>query len=625
MRRFIISALVLSAVTANAQVKDGMIGINTDEPRATMHIEPGVSESKGLIIPRITAAQMKTMTNLAHFGADHHAIITYLKEQLPTADRTGKLADVAAPGYYYYDNTTGVQKWKTFGGGAEQDFKALPTFLPGEYNYLTKGAGIGGNGTDLGTGYGNIGIGSSSFSGFANSSDMSGNNNIGMGISLFQFSNGGAMWSNNNIGIGGYSYTFQNGGSIEVAGYNIGMGNGLYTFNKSNARFSGGQNTAIGESIFNLTNGDLTGYSNIGMGGSVYNLTSGNMAGVQNTAIGQSIFNLVNGDFSGYNNIGIGSSLYHLTSGNMEGSNNIGIGQNSYSVVNGNITNTAKNNISLGIDNYRLTNTSGATFSGANNIGIGNNLYYVNNNLTGNRNIGMGDYTFKATGDFAGSSNIGFGSSVLSAVGNVTGNANIGMGGNALSAMGNVSGNFNIALGYSAMNVFATGNMTGDNNIALGYQAYSSNGIGGLTGGYNVAIGYQALRKGSGTAGSDNVAVGNTAGIGLVLGSGNVHIGSRNLATDTPGEPDNVVFLGSGINPFVPIEDNTIIIGHAGTTNATKVGMGTYQPKAKLDVNGGVRVANDASACSSANEGTIRYDGTNFYGCTSSGWKQLNN
>ena len=55
-------------MTANAQVKNGMVGINTDEPRATMHIEPGVSESKGLIIPRITAAQMKTMTSLAHFG-----------------------------------------------------------------------------------------------------------------------------------------------------------------------------------------------------------------------------------------------------------------------------------------------------------------------------------------------------------------------------------------------------------------------------------------------------------------------------------------------------------------------------------------------------------------------------
>ena len=150
-----ISALVLSGMTANAQVKDGMVGINTDEPRATMHIEPGVSESKGLIIPRITAAQMKTMTSLAHFGADHHAIITYLKEQLPAADRTGKLVDVADPGYYYYDNTTGVQKWKTFGGGAEQDFKAIPASTPGFYNYLTKGAGVGGS-TSLGTGTDNI-------------------------------------------------------------------------------------------------------------------------------------------------------------------------------------------------------------------------------------------------------------------------------------------------------------------------------------------------------------------------------------------------------------------------------------------------------------------------------------
>ena len=93
MRRIIISALVLSAVTANAQVKEGMVGINTDEPRATMHIEPGASESKGLIIPRITAAQMKTMTSLAHFGADHHAIITYLiSERRPACRRPNRQA-----------------------------------------------------------------------------------------------------------------------------------------------------------------------------------------------------------------------------------------------------------------------------------------------------------------------------------------------------------------------------------------------------------------------------------------------------------------------------------------------------------------------------------------------------
>ena len=67
-----------------------------------------------------------------------------------------------------------------------------------------------------------------------------------------------------------------------------------------------------------------------------------------------------------------------------------------------------------------------------------------------------------------------------------------------------------------------------------------------------------------------------------------------------------------------------ILLGEAGTVNP-KVGIGTYKPKAKLDVNGNIRVGNGTTACSSDNEGSIRYDGTNFYGCTSSGWKQLNN
>ena len=425
MNRIIIAALVLSAVTANAQVKNGMVGINTDEPRATMHIEPGVSESKGLIIPRITAAQMKTMTNLAHFGADHHAIITYLKETLPATDRTGKLVDVAEPGYYYYDNTTGVQKWKTFGGGGEQDFKALPTFFSGQYNYLTKGAGIGGNGTDLETGTNNIGIGGGTFN-FANSSDMTGNLNIGMGTSVFQLLNGAIMWSYNNIGIGNYSYTFNNGGSMGGNEYNVGLGNGLYTFNKSNAQFSGEGNTAIGQSIFNLLNGDFAGYNNIGMGNTLYNITSGNMTGGQNIGIGYNSYYVHNGDitgnaynnialgstiyrlinpssstFSGANNIGIGNALYNLSSGNMEGDRNIAIGQSSYSVVNGDITNTAKNNISLGIDNYKLTNTSTSTFSGGSNIGIGSSLYNIaSGNLEGSNNIGIGDsYYYVANGN----------------------------------------------------------------------------------------------------------------------------------------------------------------------------------------------------------------------------------
>ena len=125
MNRVLFTALMLSAVVAHAQVKKGMVGINTNEPRATLHIEPGTSESKGLIIPRITAAEMVNMSNLPHFGEDQHAIITYLKIPMPSIDRTGKLIDVDEPGYYYYDNTTGVKKWKKLGGNgsAVQDLR----------------------------------------------------------------------------------------------------------------------------------------------------------------------------------------------------------------------------------------------------------------------------------------------------------------------------------------------------------------------------------------------------------------------------------------------------------------------------------------------------------------------
>ena len=238
MKRLIFSALVLSGMTANAQVKNGMVGINTDEPRATMHIEPGVSESKGLIIPRITAAQMKTMSNLAHFGADHHAIITYLKEQLPLADRTGKLVDVAEPGYYYYDNTTGVEKWKTFGGGAEQDLRMV-----GSNNHLTKDAGIGSNGTSLGTSFGNIGIGSRTFYGYANVSDLSGNDNIAMGGEIY-YNNGGTMSGQTNSAIGRDIYNLYNGGSMTGAN-NVAMGNSLYRLSKTNAQFSSSRNVGL--------------------------------------------------------------------------------------------------------------------------------------------------------------------------------------------------------------------------------------------------------------------------------------------------------------------------------------------------------------------------------------------
>ena len=568
MRRFIISALVLSAVTANAQVKNGMVGINTDEPRATMHIEPGVSESKGLIIPRITAAQMKTMTSLAHFGADHHAIITYLKETLPVADRTGKLVDVADPGYYYYDNTTGVQKWKTFGGGAEQDFKALPVSMPGYYNYLSKGSGIGG--TSLGTGYGNIGIGLKSFNGFANHSDMTGGYNIGLGMNTFNFPSGGTLSSTGNIGIGPYVYSLYSGGSMSGSGFNIGMGANIYRFHKTNAQFSGESNIGIGQIMFAVLDGDLTGDQNIGMG----------------------------------------SHLYQINSGDMAGQSNIGIGQNSYFMQKGNITNNAQNNIALGNNIYRLNNSSTSTFSGANNIGIGSNLYYLNTgSLTGQRNIGMGDNVFNLnSGNFSGSDNTGIGFATINGgTGGVTGSNNLALGYESMQASQGIAGNYNIALGYQS--IYTGGKVTGSDNIAIGFsvlQPTTNTDIGS----YNIGIGNWALYA------------------DMAAGNANIQLGNWYVGTPVAGQLNNVVAIGNEMNGFTTYntDSNTILLGVlSSNSNSPKIGMGTYQPKAKLDVAGEVRVGTESGGCTSDNAGAIRFDGSNFYGCNGSTWKQLDN
>ena len=249
MNRVLFTALMLSAVVAHAQVKKGMVGINTNEPRATLHIEPGTSESKGLIIPRITAVEMVNMSNLSHFGADQHAIITYLKESMPSIDRTGKLVDVDEPGYYYYDNTTGVEKWRKLGGGGAQDLRLI-----GNDNHITQDAGVGENGTSVGTGTSNIAIGKAALK-----SNTTGYNNVVIGTSSLYNNTSGSE----NIAIG--SSTLQNN---STGSYNFGIGQ--YALNQNS---TGSYNFALGQGTL-LENS--TGDYNTGIGYSAGQWIKGN-------------------------------------------------------------------------------------------------------------------------------------------------------------------------------------------------------------------------------------------------------------------------------------------------------------------------------------------------------------
>lgn len=527
MNRIIFSALLLSGVAVNAQQQQ--VGINTAEPKATLHVEAGASENKGVIIPRITAAEMKTMT--AGLGADHHAIITYLKDQLPAADQTGKLAEVSEAGYYFYNHT--IAKWQKFGGGAEQDLRAV-----GNNDHITKDAGIGENGTSAGTGYRNIGMGQKALLNGTSGSDniaigsqslknlttghrnvaigsntlennTTGTNNVGIG-SAFYFPNGGTISSNTNIGIGTNVYSLGNGGSMIGNGNNIGLGTEVYALQKANAQFSGNTNTGIGKSIFKLQNGDLTGSANIG----------------------------------------IGSSLYRILSGNMAGSSNMGVGQSSYYVRNGDITSSALNNIALGNSIYYLGNSSTSTFSGAQNIGVGTTLYTLPlGDLTGTRNIGMGNNVFNLT------------------TGNFSGNDNIGIGTNAMNASGGIAGNYNIALGYQSM--YSSGKVAGTDNIAIGYQAIQPSSSSDI-GSYNIGIGNWALYGSMGN------------------GNANIQLGNWYVGTPVAGQLNNVVAIGNEMTGLgiTNTDSNTILLGKRGS-DGPKVGIGTYKPGAKLEINNG--------------------------------------
>ncbi|HAX91920.1 MAG TPA: hypothetical protein DCY07_06915 [Rhodospirillaceae bacterium] len=68
------------------------------------------------------------------------------------------------------------------------------------------------------------------------------------------------------------------------------------------------------------------------------------------------------------------------------------------------------------------------------------------------------------------------------------------------------------------------------------------------------------------------------------------------------------------------IQFNTANVGRVWITATGSVGVGDSSPAAKLDVAGGVKVANDAAACAAAKAGTIRWSGTGFQGCNGTAW-----
>src|SRR6476661_1865918 len=154
---------------------------------------------------------------------------------------------------------------------------------------------------------------------------------------------------------------------------------------------------------------------------------------------------------------------------------------------------------------------------------------------------------------------------------------------------------------------------TGYNNTTLGFLA----GDALSTGNNNVAIGIQA--GGSLDAGSDNVFIGHDTGLGSVSGSLNIGIGTFALSTVQGNEnvalgsnSGNYVRTGGGntfLGPYADLsstsqhsratavgynakvdQDDALVLGDAANA-ATRVGIGTTTPGARLEVSGDLKVS----------------------------------
>ena len=118
--------------------------------------------------------------------------------------------------------------------------------------------------------------------------------------------------------------------------------------------------------------------------------------------------------------------------------------------------------------------------------------------------------------------------------------------------------------------------------------------------GYTVLRGSAAITGGSfAVGGSTFIIKGGSIGIGTDSPTGKLHVSTGTGAT-------------------------SLFVSNSGST-AGNVGIGTTAPVTKLDIGGGVRIANDDSACDAAKAGTIRFTGTSFEGCTGTTWKIFEN
>jgi len=491
--------------------------------------------------------------------------------------------NTSASGWYSH-----AEGWRTIASGTYSHAEGKDTLAQGTYSHAA------GEGT-IALGAGQFIVGQYNISNSNPSSFI-----IGNGLGNFQRSN--LLEANGNyvnitgslnvIGTASFSEDIKIYRGSTTSGNYMSVGRGTYGIET---------NVAIGTYV--LAQNQLSDQSfgrNTGVGFvSLVNLISGSW----NTAVGAfSLANLLNG--SGNTGFGYGAGT------------NLGQGLDAISGYN-----TAIGVLSLAfpgdVINTRFCTSIGAQSqyqsSGSYNTTLGAYSMMV---ASGSYNIGIG---LSSLSGVRGGQNVGIGSATLSGV---DGGNNVAVGHESFQAL--QSGSSNTALGYNAGGIWQgnhnlyLGNNAGAHNIGGIYTTQSYSVFIGSAAGlnkfddYNIGIGYYALSVGSGSynvvigsyAGgnsvsvtkniSQNVIIGDTAGIFLVSGSKNIIIGPT--AGPTGLYP---TYASSSNKLYIDTQAGNPLIG-ADFSDRTMTVSGS------LFVSGTVNLLTNTSAPAGGNDGDIK-------------------
>jgi hypothetical protein len=296
---------------------------------------------------------------------------------------------------------------------------------------------------------------------------------------------------------------------------NTAVGNQALFFNTS-----GGYNTAIGDQALHSNS---TGYSNVAIGTNALrnNLYRSNLVAVGDSVLYNNGVGVV-ADAEARDNTGVGSkALFSNTSGN---------------------GNTANGFRAL----YESTTGSG-------NTALGSNALYHNTTGSSNEASGSQALFYNTTGY----NNVANGNQALYS--NSTGNYNVASGGSAL--LSNSTGSSNAAIGPYAL----SGNSSGGYNFAGGDHALDNN----TTGSYNTAIGSQAMH--ANVDGSWNTCIGEYTNTSI----GNL-AGATSLGASAVTNGNNKIVIGANIGGMV-------IGGYANWSNLSD---GRFKENIREDVPG---------------------------------------